>query len=265
MPSTSSNAAHVLLLAPSDVPVLASPEPAADALPLAPARRAHPRAAYALALSLALHALIALLFWQWTSTFVPAPESPLLQVRLSSGVSKPQPIPAAPQRVAAPAPTPRATAAKPPRAPAPVAAEPRNTATSVQPAPVTAAAQTLPAEPAPPLPALPDTPGTPLAEETDPLVDTATLRVLDWLAQHRRYPGPARRARLQGTVEVMVVLMPDGRLIDQRIVQSSGHAVLDKAALDLLRRASPVPATAFFTGAARRLELRLPIVYRLSI
>ncbi|WP_257388866.1 energy transducer TonB [Tahibacter caeni] len=126
-------------------------------------------------------------------------------------------------------------------------------------------------------PPLPELPALPAAVETerngtdvltppvDPLVNSATVRVLEWLAQHRRYPGPARRARLQGTVEVIVVLMPDGRLVDQRIAQSSGHAILDKAALDLLRRASPVPASAFFTGEARQLELRLPIIYRLSI
>ncbi len=84
----------------------------------------------------------------------------------------------------------------------------------------------------------------------DPMVDTATVHVLEWLAQLRPYPGSARREQLQGTVEVVVVLVPDGRLVNQRIAQGSGHAILDKAALDPLRRASPVPMSAFFTGEA---------------
>ena len=33
-----------------------------------------------------------------------------------------------------------------------------------------------------------------------------------------------------------------GRLLESRITQSSGHEGLDKAALDLLKKASPMPA-----------------------
>lgn len=88
------------------------------------------------------------------------------------------------------------------------------------------------------------------------------LHVLDWLATHRQYPRAARRAGLQGTVHVRFVIDPEGRIADAAVERSSGARVLDRAALDLLGRASPVPGLAQF-GLAQSLELRLAIDYRL--
>jgi periplasmic protein TonB len=266
MPSPSSNAAQILLLAPADLPVDVADEDLAAPAPLALAAAPKPLlpAAASLLISLLLHGLVGVLFWQWIADYEPEPPAPTFQVRLQTGGATPAPVtelPPAPKPAAAsaparplrtpPAPAPRElakTATTTPALPAPVIAE--------NPAPVAAAAPAVaPAE----------LPGVAVASEIDIEVSSATVRVLEWLAQHRRYPAPARRARLQGVVEVVVVLMPDGRLVDQRVAQSSGHAILDKAALELLRRASPVPASAFGGGEARQLELRLPIVYRLSI
>lgn len=272
MPSTSSNAAHVLLYASPEALAATADDADLAAVSAAPVFSAHPEhplrpGLFSLGLSLLLHSLGALLLWQWIADFQPTPERPTLQVSLRNGgaVAAPATLAEAPQPVAAPAPaTPR---------PRPVPAPPRELAkTATSPAPIPLSAS-LP-EPlalAEPL-ALPPTllqpaaeAGLPVTPIADTLVNTTTLRVLEWLAQHRRYPASARRARLQGTVEIVVVLMPDGRLVNQRIAQSSGHAVLDNAAMELLRRASPLPSSAFFTGEARQLELRLPIVYRLSI
>ena len=85
-------------------------------------------------------------------------------------------------------------------------------------------------------------------------------RVLDWLARYRTYPLEARRARIEGVVQLRVTLMSDGRLVDARVEQSSGHLVLDRAALDLLARASPLPDEFTTIG---QVELQLPIVYRM--
>lgn len=269
MPSSPSNTAQVLLLAPAGV-LASAPEAAATQespviVPTGPAPR-H-ATAFALLLSLALHLGAGVLLWHWTAELMPAPERPALQVRLRAGGGNPVPAPLADHPPAPPAPV--AAAPKPHRPLAPLrSAHPPEVAKT---ATTPAAAPAAPSQPEPTVPS-PDTrpelvdSGTDvLTPPLDPVIDTATVRVLDWLAQHRRYPGAARRARLQGTVEVVVVLMPDGRLVNQRIAQSSGHSILDKAALDLLRRASPVPMSAFFTGEARQLELRLPIIYRLSI
>ena len=268
MPSPSSNAAQVLLLAPADLPLPAVDDvPPADSTMLVLPAAARPQlpAAASLLISLLLHGLVGALLWQWIADYEPEPPSPTLQVQLRHGGSVPAEVTEAP-----PAPQPALAApAKPrPTPPAPVAAprEPAKTATTAQPLPAPVAAESPAAVAAAPAAVAPaEQPGVAVAEQAQAEVSNTTLRVLEWLAQHRRYPAPARRARMQGVVEIVVVLMPDGRLVDQRVAQSSGYDLLDKAALELLRRASPVPASAFGGGEARQLELRLPIVYRLSI
>jgi protein TonB len=109
----------------------------------------------------------------------------------------------------------------------------------------------------------PATPGgAPPGADADARRGFVELHVLDWLAQHRSYPRAARRAGLEGTVHVRFVIDPEGRIADAAIERSSGAHALDRAALDLLGRASPVPGLAQF-GLAQALELRLPIDYRL--
>lgn len=88
------------------------------------------------------------------------------------------------------------------------------------------------------------------------------LRVLDWLAQYRAYPLAARRARIEGVVQLRVTLMPDGRLVGARVEHSSGHPMLDQAALDLLAHAAPLPGD-FGSTRTEQIELQLPIVYRM--
>ena len=88
------------------------------------------------------------------------------------------------------------------------------------------------------------------------------LRVLDWLARYRAYPLAARRARIEGTVQLHVTLMPDGRLIDVRVERSSGHPMLDQAALELLARAARLPSD-FGSARTEQIELQLPIAYRM--
>ena len=95
-------------------------------------------------------------------------------------------------------------------------------------------------------------------ENTHPI----DLRVVDWLARYRTYPLEARRARIEGVVQLRVTLMSDGRLVDARVEQSSGHLVLDRAALDLLARASPLPGE-FASERIGQVDLQLPIVYRM--
>nr|WP_305119205.1 energy transducer TonB [Tahibacter harae] len=271
MPSSSSNAAHFFLLATPETPLADAAVPACagarDAV-FAVTAAVEPRrpVAAALLISVLLHAAAGLLLWQWIADFQPDPEKPALQVRLRAG-GAPVPPPlaqTAPQALPAPPPPRPVAASRPQPAPRQLA----ETATTPPPLPAAASQEPAPVEALPqPAPALSATPlpGTAVADTGEAAVNNATLRVLEWLAQHRRYPASARRARMQGTVEILVVLMPDGRLVNQRIAQSSGHEVLDRAAMDLLRRASPVPSAAFFTGEARQLELRLPVVYQLSI
>jgi protein TonB len=53
------------------------------------------------------------------------------------------------------------------------------------------------------------------------------------------YPEEARRERLYGSLRMLVAIKPDGELKEVRILDSSGHKVLDDAALRIVRLAAP--------------------------
>lgn len=66
-------------------------------------------------------------------------------------------------------------------------------------------------------------------------------RLATWLARHKRYPAQARRLGQEGTVKVTFTVSRSGRVLAQRITQSSGHSLLDREAQAMLERASPLP------------------------
>lgn len=88
-------------------------------------------------------------------------------------------------------------------------------------------------------------------------------RVQDWLSRFRKYPRAARRAGYEGTVWVRFVLDRRGTLLVSELIESSGHRLLDRAALELLDRAEPFPSLPRDTGLDR-IELVLPVDYRLA-
>jgi protein TonB len=64
--------------------------------------------------------------------------------------------------------------------------------------------------------------------------------VFGHLQRFKRYPLAARGA--SGTTLVRFVLNRAGDVIESTVTKSSGNAILDREALDILRRASPFPA-----------------------
>jgi protein TonB len=76
------------------------------------------------------------------------------------------------------------------------------------------------------------------------------------IAEAQTYPEDARRAGLQGTVEVRFRILPDGSADAVEIVRSSGHPALDEASLQVIRRAAPYPVV---SG-----RIRVPLSYRLD-
>lgn len=81
------------------------------------------------------------------------------------------------------------------------------------------------------------------------------------LERHRRYPPQAQRRRLEGTVIVIFSISSDGLIHDLRIDQSSGHALLDRAALRLLQRHTDTPLSRRPEQAID--DLVLPVVFEL--
>ena len=70
--------------------------------------------------------------------------------------------------------------------------------------------------------------------------DAYNALVFGHLQRFKRYPSSARGA--QGTVVVRFVLNWAGAVIESTVTRSSGNDVLDREALEILRRASPFPA-----------------------
>ena len=63
----------------------------------------------------------------------------------------------------------------------------------------------------------------------------------------------------EGRVVLDLSIAADGRIDSARVATSSGHAILDDAALDMVRRAAPVPKPQ--DGAVR---LLVPVVFALG-
>lgn len=59
------------------------------------------------------------------------------------------------------------------------------------------------------------------------------------LVGNQHYPEEARQQEIFGSLRMMVALRPDGSVIEIRILQGSGHSVLDQAAVDIVQRAAP--------------------------
>lgn len=76
------------------------------------------------------------------------------------------------------------------------------------------------------------------------------------LAQQDFYPRAAIERGLEGDVIVLLTLAPDGSLADAAVATSSGHALLDAAALAAVQRIGRLPA--------RQRQVLLPVRFRLE-
>jgi len=90
----------------------------------------------------------------------------------------------------------------------------------------------------------------PVGVQTVPVRSSpAPQRDYGWLAETlrarieelKRYPPMARMNNWQGKVVLKFVVKDDGTVENLEVVQSSGHTVLDEAAMETIRRASPLP------------------------
>ena len=86
-------------------------------------------------------------------------------------------------------------------------------------------------------------PAAPAAPSPPPPVSLAAASwqqsLVARFARLQRYPSNARGA--QGVVSVAFTIDRHGNVVSSRVVNSSGSAVLDAEALDLIKRAAPLP------------------------
>ena len=83
------------------------------------------------------------------------------------------------------------------------------------------------------------------------------------LAQSKRYPRASRRRNEEGVVTLSFMAYANGEVSDAKIIKSSGHQRLDKAVLDMLKRAVPLPR---FSDdmTEKSLKITLPVSFQLS-
>jgi len=87
--------------------------------------------------------------------------------------------------------------------------------------------------------------------------------VFEYIQRHKEYPSLARRAGIDGRVVLDVVIGGDGRIQEVEIHSSSGHDMLDEAALETLRELNKLPSPPSELGWQRK-RLRIPMTYRLD-
>lgn len=83
------------------------------------------------------------------------------------------------------------------------------------------------------------------------------------VAAHQRYPRVAQIRQWQGTTLLQLELAADGQLQSVRVLSSSGHEILDRQAIDMVRAASPLPPLPS-SLAGRSLTVDVPVVFKLA-
>lgn len=101
--------------------------------------------------------------------------------------------------------------------------------------------------PAPPVQTVP----VPVVQEPPPAINQADYEdarnkygnsLWGAISKHKKYPKIAAMRNWQGEAIVELELDGNGKLKSKKIVQSSGHDVLDKQALEMVEKALPFPA-----------------------
>jgi len=128
------------------------------------------------------------------------------------------------------------------------------------PAPTTSAPQAIPEQMAA-IPAAP-TQGR-LVPTNSNVVPTWKTQIVALLERNKRYPETAQSRREQGVAQVFFSLDRQGRVLESRVVRSSGANALDEEALALLRRAQPFPPPPREL-AGEHIDLTVPIRFNLK-
>lgn len=171
---------------------------------------------------------------------VPEPPLPVAEP-LPEPPPKPRPAPK-PRPVPEPAPKPE---------PEP---EPELREVVAEPQPVTPPVAEAASEPAPPEPVV--------AQPDEEAAARYEQLLLAWLERHKRYPRRAKRLRIEGEGMLRLRIGRDGKTLHVAIAQSAGNRLLDRAMLEMARRANPFPPFPEQDPRAE-LEFSVPVVFML--
>ncbi len=179
----------------------------------------------------------------------PAPASSHMQALAQAHEESPTvanaPPAAIPETAHSPA-SPAVEAARPSEEPPSVSSPPASSATSEPPMQVAKAAP------------------QPLSRTPEAKADHRWVGESLWrrVAELKRYPSTARLNGLEGRVVLKAIIRADGHLAEVSVVKSSGHAVLDAAAMEAVKLACPLHMK--HSIGPPQIVVSLPIVYSLA-
>ncbi|NBF00967.1 TonB family protein [Pseudomonas sp. Fl5BN2] len=84
------------------------------------------------------------------------------------------------------------------------------------------------------------------------------------LAKYKRYPGEAQRRGKEGTNSLRFVVDSEGKVLSYELVGRSGNADLDRATLDMIRRAQPLPKPPADMLSNGSVEITAPFNYEID-
>lgn len=88
--------------------------------------------------------------------------------------------------------------------------------------------------------------------------------LLRHLAKYKKYPEDARRRGMQGVARLRFVVDAEGNVLSYSIASSSGSPSLDRATMEMIRRAQPVPKPPAEVLNNGSIEILAPFVYSLD-
>lgn len=88
---------------------------------------------------------------------------------------------------------------------------------------------------------------------------TWEAQLLAHLEKFRRYPAAARARKQQGVTHVRFRMNRAGAVLTAEVIRSSGVTLLDRAAIDTIRRAAPLPPIP--EGRPETMELSVPVEF----
>lgn len=186
----------------------------------------------ALGIVLCIHAVPAVIAANWltSASNAPLPE-PAILIDMAPPAAPPEPPPPPPEPP------------KPKQVPQP---KPKVVRQVVETPPVPEPAAVLPNPPEPPKEEQvespePPPPPAPPAPKASSGIPTWQGQLLAHLDKHKRYPREAQFRRQQGVPYVRFMMDRQGRVLSSRLERSSGFAVLDREAVELPKRAQPLP------------------------
>ncbi len=226
--------------------------------------------AWALTLSIGLHVLAAIYLPNMHFDQLVPPK--ILEVKLalpekpqSEPMNTPEPAPEPPQPPIKHNPAPKLVQVPSPAAEPPPRPQPGPTAVPAPPAVISAPAkiETPPAFTAPPPPPEPPKPSAPSQQDMDAARTLYGNLLAREIAKHKQYPKVAQMRGWQGRVIVELQIDGSGNVLSSIIHDPSGYEVLDRQALEMVKKASPFPSPPDALRG-RTFNILVPVSFRLE-